>query len=179
MSKSGDGATRPFAIPDEPGAGPSRAWSLDAIPATITALTGVRAALADFARTTGLAEDRVHDVALAAYEAMANIVEHAYPPGTAETFAARAVHDVGGGSLTITLADHGSWKNDGPVPARRRGRGITLMRACSDHADIVSGTDGTTVNLRWALTPEGSAADTRQPDEDIHAGNTKYPTDSR
>ncbi|MFD1812393.1 ATP-binding protein [Rhodococcus gannanensis] len=124
-------------------------WSLTSVPAALSELAAARRGLAEFAASTTLPSDRVHDVALAAYEAMANAVEHAYPDRTAGTFDVRAV--AADGLFTVTVTDRGAWKCGDPDPALRRGRGITLMRACSDHFELDPGPDGTTAVLEWTI----------------------------
>lgn len=111
-------------------------------------LAPARRALAEFVRQAGVPDDRAHDVLLACYEAMANIVEHAYPAGSDGTFDLSAHYDRSG-TLTVTLTDRGVWKSDGPDPASRRGRGLQLVRACADRSDVVSGETGTRVHLQW------------------------------
>ena len=119
-------------------------------------LAPVRRALAEFLRQAGFPEDRAHDVLLACYEAMANIVEHAYPSACDGTFDLSATYDRAG-TLTVTITDRGEWKIDGPDPASRRGRGLQLVRACADRSEVVSGDAGTRVHLQWlgaASSPE-------------------------
>jgi serine/threonine-protein kinase RsbW len=148
----GDDVTEQFAGPAGTPPIPAGArWALVDVPAALSELAAVRRAVAGFAASTSLPGDRVHDVALATYEAIANVVEHAYPGGTVGTFDVRAV--AAADLLTVTVTDRGAWKCGDPDPALRRGRGITLMRACSDRLDLVSGPDGTTAVLEWTIPP--------------------------
>ena len=94
---------------------------------------------------------RASDLALATYEALANIAEFAYLsvgfPGTMDI---RATYDAAESTLTVTIADRGSWRTAPLAPAdRSRGRGIALMKALSDRASIQTSTSGTTVRLAW------------------------------
>ena len=162
MSPVGDTpATSPTVVPD-PAADPAPAGpelALTGLPAVGATLAPTRAALADFVRETGLPADRMSDVLLAVYEAMANIVEHAYPTDRPGTFDVRAAHAPGADRLTVTITDHGDWKNEVPDPASCRGRGLLLMRSCSDAADVRTGPDGTRITLQWRCDPRASLPD--------------------
>jgi serine/threonine-protein kinase RsbW len=119
--------------------------------ADVEALPRLRRALIAWARRVGLPEDAVDDLALATYEAMANVVDHAYPadPGVLEIKAVRPDHHI-----TVTIADHGRWRPPPPGPRDpegRRGRGLVLIRALADSAEVSPGPRGTTVRMRWPL----------------------------
>jgi len=131
--------------------------SLSAIPALPAALAPARSALGDFLRAHAVPEELAADAVLATYEAIANIVEHAYPAGDG-TFDLHATYtrDV---TLTVTITDHGTWKTSGPDPASRRGRGLQLMRSCSDDADIATTDDGTQVHLQWSCSRSATPDD--------------------
>jgi len=94
---------------------------------------------------------RSADLVLAVNEALANAAEFAYlraeHPGTMDV---RADYDADSKRLVVRVCDHGAWRT--PVsnannPAR--GRGIPLMRALSDRADIEISSGGTQVSLAW------------------------------
>ncbi|WP_232070249.1 ATP-binding protein [Mycobacterium noviomagense] len=99
-------------------------------------------------------DERVNDVLLAVYEAMANAVEFAYlgrpETGTVELSATRASD-----CLTVTVSDHGKWHwptadPEDPSPTSRlRGRGIPLMKSLADEAKIHTSETGTRVHLVW------------------------------
>ncbi|GGG19716.1 anti-sigma regulatory factor [Rhodococcoides trifolii] len=98
------------------------------------------------------------DVVLAAYEAMANSVEHAFVgrsgPGR---MSLTAVHD--GPVLVVTIADTGTWLEHGPTP--NRGRGLRLAEAISDSVDVHhDGGTGTLVTLTWNLPADHYASGT-------------------
>lgn len=62
----------------------------------------------------------VDDIGLAVYEALANVIEHAYPAGAAHpVFDLHVQCEVD--MLTVVVADHGRWKPADPtlVPMRR------------------------------------------------------------
>ena len=88
--------------------------------ATAERLVGLRKALARWAAGTSLADERQEDLLLAAYEAMANSAEHAYPDGEGGPLEVTARCEAD--ELTVVVADEGSWKTpeSGGDPARAR-----------------------------------------------------------
>jgi hypothetical protein len=62
----------------------------------------------------------------------------------------RADYDGDAAVLTVTVTDEGAWRITDPEPeTRARGRGIPLMHALTDRADIDSTATGTYVHLQW------------------------------
>lgn len=100
-------------------------------------------------RCTDLGESRRCDVVLAVHEALANAAEFAYREDRhGGTIDLEAV--VGGGTLTVSITDHGHWQPTSPTPRRRcRGRGIPLMRLLADCVVIDTASSGTIVRLRF------------------------------
>ncbi|MGV0836403.1 ATP-binding protein [Mycolicibacterium thermoresistibile] len=103
------------------------------------------------ARHFDLDPTKSSDLVLAANEALANAAEFAYVraehPGTMDVSAHYCSDEA---SLTVTVADHGTWRMADPRPATRtRGRGIPLMHALSDGASIETTEHGTTAHLKW------------------------------
>jgi serine/threonine-protein kinase RsbW len=94
--------------------------------------------------------DTADDLALAVYEALANVVDHAYA-GRAEVgamtlWAAVSCPLLTGRDLVITVLDEGEWR---PYTAPGwRGRGLPLMRELTHTAAILTERTGTTVQLR-------------------------------
>ena len=82
------------------------------------------------------------DVLLAAGEACANAVEHAYDGGTGTV---ELVAGIDGDAIDLVVTDHGHWRE--PRPSTR-GRGIGIMRRLVDEVDVETGEDGTRVHLR-------------------------------
>jgi serine/threonine-protein kinase RsbW len=118
------------------------------IPADAGRLAETRHALNRWAAGIGMPTERREELVLAAYEAMANSVEHAYAePGGGEV-ELHAAH-IPGAAVIVTVSDHGTWKppqeSDGI-----RGRGIPLMRALADDTTIKTAEGGTTVTMTWA-----------------------------
>jgi anti-sigma regulatory factor (Ser/Thr protein kinase) len=136
MTEQGDSAT--FAKIGVP-AGPERAAQ-------------IRHELGEWLRQYfSLDPEKSSDVLLAVYEALANAAEFAYvgaaQPGPMHVHAA---YDDKAAVLTVTVADEGHWRSkDDGVTNIARGRGIPLMHALTDRADIDSTDAGTKVRLQW------------------------------
>ena len=98
--------------------------------------------------------DAVDDLTLAVYEALANVVDHAYAAalggGEMRLWAAVSPPLAGGRDLVVTVSDDGSWRR-GQEPGWR-GRGLPLMHTLA-HASVISGATGTTVQLRRRIAP--------------------------
>lgn len=125
--------------------------SIDDVPAEPRRLTAVRSTVLSWLRALGIDEDRSQDVILATYEALANSVEHAYVGG-----AEAAPHNVtvharyaGKSELTVIVEDQGTWMVPDHDP--RRGRGIPLIQALADGAEVSSDSTGTVVRMHWNL----------------------------
>ncbi|WIV59221.1 ATP-binding protein [Amycolatopsis nalaikhensis] len=111
-------------------------------------LARLRAQLVTWATGTGLDAEQVQDLQLAAYEAMANVAEHAYlgTTGILELHARSR-----GDRVIVTVADHGRWQ-PAPRPGLLHGRGLPLIRALAEQTVIETG-DGTTVTMTWIRRP--------------------------
>ncbi|WP_329045467.1 ATP-binding protein [Amycolatopsis sp. NBC_01488] len=92
------------------------------------------------------------DVVLACWEAMANVLDHAYHgrPGLIDV-RARIDEDV----LIVTVADQGRWTS---VTERADGgRGLRLIQALVDGLDLRSTDDGTVITLTWPFPARRTA----------------------
>jgi serine/threonine-protein kinase RsbW len=118
--------------------------------ATAERLVGLRRAFARWTAGTPLPEERREDVLLAAYEAMANSAEHAYPDDRGGPL--EVVAHCEGDALTVVVADEGRWKTPDPGETLR-GRGRPLIGALADDSATDHREDGTTVTMRFRLTP--------------------------
>lgn len=119
------------------------------VPADAEQLAEMRHALSRWAKQIGMPERQREELVLAAYEAMANSVEHAYETVPAGVVDLHAAH-IPDGTVIVTVTDYGHWKH--PVPSDGiRGRGILLMRALADDTTITRVDTGTTVTMTWAL----------------------------
>ncbi|WP_166663911.1 ATP-binding protein [Actinophytocola oryzae] len=96
------------------------------------------------------------DIVLAADEALANSVEHAYrlpaEPGTMDLDI--VVHP---DFVSVSVIDHGSWKPATPDPASNRGRGLRLIRALARHVDVRPTPHGTTLTAYFSRIPTPQA----------------------
>lgn len=118
--------------------------------ATAERLIGLRQALARWAAATPLSAERQEDVVLAAYEAMANSAEHAYPDGRGGPLEVTASCEAD--ELKVVVADKGSWK--APDPGETvRGRGRTMIGVLADSSATAHREDGTTVTMAFRLAP--------------------------
>lgn len=120
------------------------------VPAVAEALTPVRRTLADWATLAGLAPCEVDDLVLAAYEAMANVVDHAYQPGQRGSFRLDAVCTADP-QILVTVSDQGRWHLLPADPSNHRGRGLPLIHQLAHHAEVHHDQRGTTVQMRWRL----------------------------
>lgn len=120
------------------------------VPALAGELPALRHELAAWSGSAGLSRQAAQAIVLACYEAMANVVDHAYRagPGSLEL---RAVcePDRGDAAVAVTVTDFGRWR---PLPADPgvRGRGLLLMRRLATHTEIDATDRGTVVSLRWS-----------------------------
>ena len=124
-------------------------WLL-AVPAVAERLTRARQDLSNWSDMAGLSAMQVDDVGLAVYEAMANVVDHAYPHSDGD-FDLHATRDRVRAAVTIT--DRGLWKPPPATLAPRslRGRGLLLMRALAAEFEITPRPVGTVVLMAWPL----------------------------
>src|SRR3712207_3316783 len=120
-----------LALRTEPAPGGLLRLTFDADP---TVLSGMRQSLRDWLAAVGAGEDDTYDVLVAATEACANSVEHAYGPIDA-TFEleAQALRD---GEVLVVVRDSGSWR---PPRGHNRGRGTLLMQQLMDDFEVSTG----------------------------------------
>jgi serine/threonine-protein kinase RsbW len=121
------------------------------VPAVAERLTQLRLAVADWATRLGLAADLIEDLVLATYEAIANVVEHAYRDCLGGLFDLCARADRTLGTVTVTVTDYGRWRPP-PADPGSRGRGLPLIHHLAEHADIVPSPHGTTVTMTYRIT---------------------------
>jgi anti-sigma regulatory factor (Ser/Thr protein kinase) len=113
-----------------------------------TQMALLRSRVLEWTRAVGLLEDDQQDIVMAADEAIANAIEHAFSDtaGTVTLFAARdglarAVH--------VIVSDNGTWQEP-PAEVGNRGRGLSMMDRLADVFDLHHDENGTTVVLSWA-----------------------------
>jgi anti-sigma regulatory factor (Ser/Thr protein kinase) len=99
----------------------------------------------------GLLDEELEDVILAAGEAASDAAEHAQQPADPFFDVAAAIDD---GVVTISVRDHGHWREPPPGPQGRWG--LTMMRALGN-TSADGEPHGTTVGVR-ARSSEGGEA---------------------
>jgi anti-sigma regulatory factor (Ser/Thr protein kinase) len=116
------------------------------VPALPWSLRDIRVAVRRWLSAVGAAPRTVADLLVAVSEACTNAVEHAYGPngGTVTVHLELQLPDV-----LATVRDTGRWR---PPRGEARGRGMLLMRNCSDDLRIDRGPTGTDVVIRRSLT---------------------------
>lgn len=112
----------------------------------------MRAATRALADQHGFAP-RASDLVLALDELVANAREHGRAPITVSGW-----YD---GRLVIAVADRGAGfdfssvvRQHPPVMLGRRGRGLWIVRQVTDHIDVDSGPEGTTVRVELTHEPQ-------------------------
>ncbi len=113
-----------------------------AVPATAEQLAGIRHVLRRWLATNGATDDDCAAFAIAATEASANAIEHAYGLGDEEI---EVGAELEGDLVEVTIRDRGRWREP---RGESRGRGIPVMREFMDEVDIDRRDDGTIVRLR-------------------------------
>jgi anti-sigma regulatory factor (Ser/Thr protein kinase) len=110
------------------------------------ALAGARHALRRWLRGQGADEEGVRVITLAAGEACANAIEHAYGPG-AGSFELEALRE--DAAVCLTVRDHGDWRE---CRGAHRGRGLELISATMEDVHIERGRSGTEVVMHRRLS---------------------------
>ncbi|MDX6554813.1 MAG: hypothetical protein QOD86_1008 [Miltoncostaeaceae bacterium] len=122
------------------------------LPARAAELATLRAGLRGWLAEVGADEEEVADIVLACDEAAANAIEHAYLEGPVREMS--VIGTVGSdGLLRLEVRDAGRWRGT-PAPGDR-GRGIPLMRALMDRAEVVPGAEGCAVRMSRRLRRDG------------------------
>jgi anti-sigma regulatory factor (Ser/Thr protein kinase) len=100
-------------------------------------------------------EERLEDIATAFYEALANVVDHAYPEGGGPVDVTARLTATGAPEqpwLEIVVADRGGWRPAPPDPGHR-GRGLLLVSRLTDGYELRPVEDGTRLRLWWHRPP--------------------------
>jgi serine phosphatase RsbU (regulator of sigma subunit)/anti-sigma regulatory factor (Ser/Thr protein kinase) len=119
-------------------------------PAEIESIPLMRRILVRWLDEAGATRADTDDLSLAAAEAAANAIEHAYglAPGEVEL---RAWTDEG--SVTVAITDFGNWR---AARGAHRGRGLLLMEGLTDAVEVIRREEGTTVELSRRLGAEAA-----------------------
>ena len=135
----------------------ARAMALDDVlvarfPAEVESIPGLRRLLARWLDEVGATRRDIDDLTLAAAEAAANAIEHAYglAPGVVELQASTTEEAV----VTVEISDFGNWR---PARGTHRGRGLLLMEGLTDGVEVVRTAEGTKVELVRRIGVEEAA----------------------
>jgi serine phosphatase RsbU (regulator of sigma subunit)/anti-sigma regulatory factor (Ser/Thr protein kinase) len=129
------------------------------LPAASQTLRSLRRSLRTWLRAAGADADEIYDLTLAANEAAANAVEHAYGPVDAHYEVDATFIE---GVVQIEIRDFGRWR---PARDSDRGRGLPLMEGLTDQLTVERGEQGTLVRLRRRLGGDAPATSQRSGDE--------------
>jgi anti-sigma regulatory factor (Ser/Thr protein kinase) len=105
-------------------------------------LAQMRRSIGRWLRAAGASEAETYESLVAAGEACANAIAHAYPPGEASYVVEAQRTDDG---VELRVRDFGNWR---PPRAGSRGRGIGLIEELMDEVEIDRGPAGTVVRMR-------------------------------
>lgn len=115
-------------------------------PAVADRLGDVRRAIQDWAERAGLPVELIEDLALAGYEAMANVAEHAYAgvaPGLLTVRISASAAEV-----DLVVADQGKWRVRDAANGFR-GRGLVVISGLATDVAVTATEHGTTIRMRW------------------------------
>ena len=99
-------------------------------------LSGTRRLLRRWLRERGAEEPLLSELALAANEACANAIEHAYAPGAASFHLHARIEgkeDLDTATVVISVIDDGHWR---PPRGENRGRGLTIIETAVDDFEV-------------------------------------------
>lgn len=118
------------------------------VPSSPERLTLLRRSLSQWAAAAVLPPHDVEDLVIAVYEAMANVLDHAYdrPQRCAFDLHAAQTDD----RVEVVVADFGHWRTP-PADLGHRGRGLALIQRLAHHVDLRQDERGTTVAMCWYL----------------------------
>ncbi|PPK70866.1 SpoIIE family protein phosphatase [Actinokineospora auranticolor] len=128
-------------------AGPGPRLSL-ALPGTAEQLAVLHRELNAWLDALSAHRDDRNAIALCVVEAVTNSIEHGYRDHSGTVTVLGELDGVGG--VRVTVSDAGTWRE----PVERspyRGRGMLMMRECSDHLNVDTAEDGTTVTMRRSV----------------------------
>ena len=132
-----------------PAGSPGSGLHLRGVPAVAEQAGAVRGAVLRWARAVCRSREMVDDIGLAVYEALANVIEHAYPAGAKHAvFELHAEREAD--TLTVVVADRGRWRSRHPSPGTSwRGRGLRLIEKLAAEFELCPNASGTLVRMRW------------------------------
>lgn len=121
------------------------------LPASTERLPAARAAVDGWARRLHLPNEVRNALVLAGYEAMANVVQHAYRPGAPGALDVYATTELQPRVVRVIVSDHGR----GLPSPQRPGRGLSLIHALADTVELATSRRGLTISMAWNDPREG------------------------
>jgi serine phosphatase RsbU (regulator of sigma subunit)/anti-sigma regulatory factor (Ser/Thr protein kinase) len=112
-------------------------------------IAGIRRSVEGWTESARLPLDVSQMVSLAVYEAMANVVEHAYREDGPGQLDVELRHE--GDAVLAVVSDEGRWHISTPAEQRHRGRGLTLIERLAGQVTVMPTANGTTVRMRWPI----------------------------
>jgi serine phosphatase RsbU (regulator of sigma subunit)/anti-sigma regulatory factor (Ser/Thr protein kinase) len=116
------------------------------LPADLDSIPLMRRMLMRWLHEAGATSAEAEDLSLAASEACANAIEHAYGPGAGILELSASMSPAG--EALVEIRDFGSWR---APRGQNRGRGLMLMRGLTDSVEVIQRDEGTTVQLSRRL----------------------------
>ena len=113
--------------------------------ATVASAGTVRGAMRRWLQANDIRGEDEHDLLLACHEAVTNVIEHAYAPSRGRL---RVRASLDAGRVKVTVTDQGTWRlerQDG------QGRGLRIITALMDGAEVIREDGGTTLQLSKLL----------------------------
>ncbi len=114
------------------------------VPAAVSGLRAARLRLADWLIDQQVTAVLVGDIALVAYEALANAVEHAYRDAVSPGLTAVTAR-VASREITLSVTDHGRWQDPTLALGATRGHGLAMIQAITRRLDLTHSDGRTTL----------------------------------
>ncbi len=128
----------------------------EAYPATLSSVPAAQASLSAFAAKLGISGERLEAVRSAAFEALTNVVVHAYRDAPGRIYLTAALTSQ---ELWVLIADDGCGLRVGS-DSPGRGRGLALIAHLSDRFAIATRSGGgTELQMGFSLSPVEVAAE--------------------
>jgi serine/threonine-protein kinase RsbW len=123
------------------------------VPAKPEFLLLARLAATGVGRSAGASEETIADLKLAVTEAVANAINHAYPPDSPGRVSVEL--SAADGRLEIAVSDEGRGLDDAEIASAARefgesGMGLSIIRAIADEVEVGAGPDGRGTRVRFA-----------------------------
>jgi serine phosphatase RsbU (regulator of sigma subunit)/anti-sigma regulatory factor (Ser/Thr protein kinase)/anti-anti-sigma regulatory factor len=124
------------------------------LPAALPALRDARTALDRWLGAAGVGEQDLNAVRHASGELVTNAAEHSLPDGSGGGLLRVYAEHCGDGTVQISVADAGRWRQPAATgsPLRERGRGLAMAAGLIDELHVDRSGSGTTATIRHRLS---------------------------